>query len=477
MPRLGALGDPRFRRLFAGQALSSFGDSALYLTLGIWAKTLTGSNAAAGGVFLALAAPALFAPLAGQLADRVRRKTLLLAVNAATALVVLSLVFVRSRNELWLIYAVAFCYGTSFGLLSAAGAGLRKDMLRGEDLASANALLQMSRQGLRVLSPLVGSGLFVAFGGPAVAVFDAVTFGGAIAALASLRVAESEAPRAPRAPRAPWASRAPRRGDNSNKRGRGGGPFSRDTVFRRDTIFWRDTGAGFRHIRAVPLLVQLALVSAIAFGITGLGETIIYAVVGEGLHRPAAFMGVVLSVQGAGSIAGGLTAAYLMRRAGAARTVGLALACFALASLAYRTSSLALVLAATVGDGLGVVWLSVGLFTAMQWHTPPRLQGRVNGAVNTLLNTPQTVLIAAGAALIGVVSYRLMLLVMAVVIGGCAAWLLARPAPAPPPESAPPPPPESVALSASLTPSLPRRRPGWWWRALRRRPRPRASRR
>ena len=131
MGRFGALRDPRFRRLFAGQALSGFGDSALYLTLGIWAKTLTGSNAAAGGVFLALAAPTLFAPLAGHLTDRVQRKTLLIVVNAITALIVLPLVFVRSRDELWLIYVVAFCYGTSFDLLSAAGSGLRKDMLAG----------------------------------------------------------------------------------------------------------------------------------------------------------------------------------------------------------------------------------------------------------------------------------------------------------------------------------------------------------
>jgi hypothetical protein len=36
--------------------------------------------------------------------------------------------------------------------------------------------------------------------------------------------------------------------------------------------------------------------------------------------------------------------------------------------------------------------------------------------------------IAAGAVLINVVSYQLMLVVIAVVIGACAAWLLARPA-------------------------------------------------
>lgn|GEM_PF-5693791 len=73
----------------------------------------------------------------------------------------------------------------------------------------------------------------------------------------------------------------------------------------------------------------------------------------------------------------------------------------------------------------------------------------MSGAASTLLITPQTLSIAAGAALIGVVSYRLLLLVMAVFIGACAAWLRVHPAPAPdagpaaatdsPPAAAPPP--------------------------------------
>ena len=59
---MSALGDARFRRLLIGNSVSSFGDSALYLSLGIWAKDLTGSNAAAGAVFFALGLPILFAP-------------------------------------------------------------------------------------------------------------------------------------------------------------------------------------------------------------------------------------------------------------------------------------------------------------------------------------------------------------------------------------------------------------------------------
>jgi MFS family permease len=113
MEWLSALRGRQFQRLFAGRPLSSFGDTALHLTLGI---------------------PNAFAPLAGHLADRVRRKTLLIAVNAITALTVPSLLAVRSRNELWLIQLIAFCYGTSFDLLSATGFSLRTDMLCGEGL-------------------------------------------------------------------------------------------------------------------------------------------------------------------------------------------------------------------------------------------------------------------------------------------------------------------------------------------------------
>jgi MFS family permease len=400
---MGALRDPRFRRLLVGQSLSSFGDTALYLTLGIWAKALTNSNAAAGGVFLALAIPALFAPLAGHLADRVRRHRLLLITNAATGLMVLSLLAVHSRAQLWIIYVVAFCYGISFSVLSSAGAGLRKDMLAGEDLASANASLQTVSQGLRIVAPLVGAGLYVAVGGGAVAILDAVTFAAAIAALASIRVRES----------------AP------------------ETI--EHGTFRRDVTAGFRHLRAIPLLWQITLVTACAFSVIGLNETIVFAVISQGLHRPPSFFGILNSVQGAGAIAGGLAVAWLMRHLGAARVIGLALASFALASVAYRTHSLALCLTGAVADGIGLIWLVVAFSTAVQVHTPPRLQGRVDAAWGMMIVTPQTVSIAAGAALISFIDYKLLLLVITAVVGTCALLLLIRPAPEPVAAAAEPP--------------------------------------
>jgi farnesol dehydrogenase len=63
-------------------ALSLTGSSALWLALGIWVKSLTGSTAAAGMVIFAiLAPPVLLAPVAGMLVDRVRRRPLLVIVN------------------------------------------------------------------------------------------------------------------------------------------------------------------------------------------------------------------------------------------------------------------------------------------------------------------------------------------------------------------------------------------------------------
>jgi MFS family permease len=346
-------------------------------------------------VFLALGIPALFGPLTGHLTDRLPRRPVLIAANAATAVIVLSLLAVHSRAQLWIIYLVAFCYGISFSVIGSAAAGLFKDMLEGEHLAAANASMQSIGQGMRIVAPLAGAGLFITSGGWAVAILDVATFAIAIAALTSIKVAESA---------------------------------GRPRDVQEKPPFRREIAAGFRHLRSVPVLLQIAVVTGAAFSIIGLNETIIFAVIGEGLHRPPSFFGVYGAVQGAGAIAGGIPLAIFMRRLGSARVVGISLAAFSLASAAWMTSSLWLVMAAALCDGIGLVWLVAAATTAAQRYTPASLQGRVNAALMMLIVTPQTLSIAAGAALISLVSYRLMLAIVAVTIGACALVLLIRPA-------------------------------------------------
>ncbi|WBB80488.1 MFS transporter [Micromonospora sp. WMMD882] len=412
---MSAFKDRRFRRLYVGDALSGFGDTALLLALGIWIKDLTGSNSAAGVVFLAMGLPVLFAPLAGRQIDRVRRKTLLIVTNAVAGLAVLTLLFVRSADQVWLIYTVAVIHGCVATVLMAGRNALLKDLLPAEDLGSANAAFGTLFGFTRILAPLVGSGIYAAVGGPTLALLDALTFLGAIIALASVRVVESSP-------------------EPSGER------------------FGDELLAGLRHIRSVPLLSQVTLVSAVAFGSVGFLEPVIFVVVEEGLHRPAAFFGVIVSVQGVGSIVAGFTGAWLLRRAGEARAIGGALIGLGVGCAALAAGATPVVLGGAVGIGLAVTWFSIGWNTTLQRHTPSRLQGRVFTTAGMLVTVPQTAAIGVAAGLIVVVDYRILLAVLSVVILLCGLRLLTRPQPAPEavPAGVPVTPPGAEAVPAGV---------------------------
>lgn len=388
---MGVLRHRGFRRLLAGQIVSSFAASALYLALGIWAKDLTHSNALAGSVFLALGVPGLLGPLAGHIVDRMRRRTLLVATNAAVGVAELALLGVHGRAQLWIIYATAAIIGAANTILGSSRNALLRDLLSDDELGPANAALQTTSQGLRLVSPLAGAGLYVAIGGHGVTLVNSGLFAFAAVLLALVRVTESQP--APRAARL------------------------------RDDLL-----AGLRHVRSVPLLAQLTVVGALAFGVVGLFETVGFAVIDQGLHRAPSFYGVLDAVQGAGAVAGGVTAARLLRRLGEARLVGVGLAAVGVGTVGLLASSVAPVLLGTVVLGAGIPWFVVGWSTGLQRYTPARLQGRVNATAAMALNVPQTASIGLGATLIAVVDYRVLLMVICAGMVTCALVLLLRPA-------------------------------------------------
>jgi MFS family permease len=388
---VGALRDPRFRRLLIGNSISSFGDSALYLSLAIWAKDLTGSNAAAGTIFLAQGLPYLAAPLAGQLVDRVKRRPLLITTNAACAIAVLALLTVHTRAQLWVMYAVSFGYGTAGIIITAAGAGLLKDLLADDHLATANAANTTIRQGLRIISPLVGAALYSRFGGGSVAVLDATTFAIAITALLTIQITEC----------------APQPDPVSS--------------IRSQLL------AGVSHLRRSPLLAQITLTAAAAMLVLGFYESVTFAVIAA-IGRPPSFFGVLMAVQAVGSIAGGLVVTRVIKRIGEARTLGVSLIAWAISSLLYTAPTLATAGVALTIFGAAIPLYAVALATATQRHTPPALQGRVNTASETAINLSQTLSIAIGAALISTVRYQFLLIAAALVLGVAAVPILVHPA-------------------------------------------------
>jgi len=277
------------RTYLTGQVFSLFGDSCLWLAMGVWVRTLTGSNAQAGLVFFFYTAPALLAPALGLLADRVRRRPLLLSANIATAAAVLALLAVHGAGQVWLIDAVMFAYGVSAQVIGPAQSALLTVMVPAELLPDANAALRTVQEGLRLAGPLTGAALFVAVGPHVIAVIDAATFAFPVVSLLLLHVPEP----APHRAAGGWASQV---------------------------------AAGVRHIWKVAELRQIVIAGAAMTTVFGFTETTVYAIVTDGLHRPPAFIGVMSAAQGIGALAGGLTAAPLVRRAGEGRLAGLAMA-------------------------------------------------------------------------------------------------------------------------------------------------------
>jgi predicted MFS family arabinose efflux permease len=303
------------------------------------------------------------------------------------------LLVVHSRAQLWVIYCVSLAYGTAGIIIAAAGAGLLKDLLADDELASANASNTTISQGLRIVSPLVGAALFSRFGGGSVAILDAATFAFAIGALMTVRVAE----------RAPLVESA--------------------SSVRSQLL------AGVVHLRGSPLLAQVTVTAAVAMLVLGFYESVTFAVI-SAIGRPPSFFGVLMAIQAVGSIAGGLAVTRIIKRIGEARTLGLSLIAWALASVLYTVPTLATACLALVVFGVAIPLYAVAVATATQRHTPPGLQGRVNTASETAINLSQTVSIAIGAALIGTVGYQLLLIVAALVLGVAAVPILVRTRPA-----------------------------------------------
>jgi MFS family permease len=373
----------RNARVFvAGWTLSVFGDWAMFIVLGVWTKDLTGSNSAAGLVFFALSVPSLLAPFGGLVVDRLPRRPLLIAIHATEALVVLALLFVHDRGDVWIIYAVTVFYGAAGTFGTSARSALMTVMLPRELLAESNGVLQTLREGLRLVAPLGGAFIYASLGGGAVAILDSASFVAVVIALTLIRVDE------------------PR-------------------FERQEHHFVGELLAGVRHVFGTLPLRQIIVATGLCLLVVGFAETVIFAVLEQGLHRPASFFGVLSSLQGVGAIAGGLTAARTMQRIGDVKLVGCGMALFALGDISFVSHSLALVLA-------GIAVLVVGYATAIQLRTPLRLQGRVLSASDTLVSTPQTVSIALGAALVSLFDYRLLVGVMTIVVVACGAYLLTR---------------------------------------------------
>ncbi|MDT0393571.1 MULTISPECIES: MFS transporter [Streptomyces] len=389
------LGRRGFWTIFVALTVSMLAESVLILALGVWVKDLTGSDGLAGATFLALSAPMLVAPLAGWVVDRIPRRVIFVALNLITAGLLLPLLAVRQESDLWIVYTVAVGYGLSYIVLGATVSALVPELVPADLLPEANSALQTVKQALRLLGPLIGAGLFSLLGGAKLAAVCAVCF--LVAGVVGMFLgAGQQVVRIPEASgRMTWSS---------------------------------EVSAGLRHLVRDPVLRKVAVCSALSMIGLGVGESLYFAYVDQGLGRDAAFLGVLVSAQGVGGVAGGVVSARIVRRFGEVGAVGIGIALFALGSLALVQPTLWLALPASVLIGMGLPVSMVGTNTLLQRRTPAHLLGRAATALDALVSGPQALAIGAGAVLVGVVDYRLLFAVTGVAMAcvGGQLWIARR---------------------------------------------------
>jgi MFS family permease len=376
------------RLLLTGQALSMFGDWMMIIVLGIWMKVLTDSNAAAGLVFFTFALCGLISPLGGMVVDRFPKKPLMIGTHLALAAVMCLLLLVHDESDAWIIYLVTTLYGLGGDLFASSRSSMLKSMLPDELLAEANGALQSLREGLRIVAPLAGAALYAVSGGAAVALVDAATFVLSAGTLVALR-------------------------------------FVEPPVALMEHHVLREATAGIRHIWHEPVLKPLTIGLTGTMLVIGFAETLIFAIT-EAMGRSASFIAVLGTLQGVGSIVGGITAPAVLRRMGELRTAALGIALFGVGDVCWLVLSLPLVLVSMAVAGVGIVWAIVAISTSYQRRSEQTMQGRVSAAANMLFSVPQTISIAVGAALIALIDYRIEIVAMAIGVAVCAVYLFTR---------------------------------------------------
>jgi hypothetical protein len=356
------------RLYLTGLAVSVIGNNAMSLAAGIWVKSLTGSSSEAALVSVCVYAPTLAGPLAGLVADRVRRRRFLVWLELVSAALVLPLVAVRGPGSIWLIFAVMTWYGILLTLSSPAESALFAVMLSRELRQELNGWSLGFQEVGRLVSPLFGAGLFALVGGGTVSVFDAATFVVAAVMLSRIRLEEAR-------------------------------PVRQQRHWRADLL------AGFGHIHRVPELRRLLVAATFVMSFSAVLVAAQYSLV-QGVGEPPSFLGVFSAGLGAGSIVASLASGRMLRLVGERWLAVLGMADFALGNALRATGWLPLAIAGSVVLGFALPWLFLALLNLAQRRTPPELQGRVSAAVSLIFFGPQAPLLALGALAIRYATYQ-----------------------------------------------------------------------
>ncbi len=166
-----------YRQLWLGSVISQFGDWFNLIASAALVANLTGTGTAISYLFLARFLPLfLFSPLAGVLADRYERRTIMIASDLLRAATVLCFLLIREPGQIWLLYVLTFVQFALSATFTPARSAVLANVVQPQELVPANALDSLTWSTMLAFGALMG-GLVASIFGIAEAFFlDALTF-------------------------------------------------------------------------------------------------------------------------------------------------------------------------------------------------------------------------------------------------------------------------------------------------------------
>jgi MFS family permease len=361
-----------FWRLLTASALSNLSDGIFQIALPLVALGITRDPGAFAAVTLVGRLPwLLFSLPAGALADRLDRRRTMVRVDVGRMLLIglLALVVAGGREELWVLYVLAFALGIGETLHDTAAQSILPNVVTAERLSWANSrLYAVELMANQFVGPPIGGLLAAA---ALAGALSASALGYGLAALALMLIVGQFRPARDSAP----------------------------------STMRTDIAEGVRYLARHRLLRTLAL----CVGISNLANTAtfavfpLYAVDPGPMGLSSAGFGLLFTALAAGSLVGSFFVEALERRLGRGRTLLVAAATFPLNGLvpALTTSAVLVGVAFFVGSALNISW-NVITVSLRQRIVPDRLLGRVNAGYRLLAWGTMPL----GAALGGIIGRR-----------------------------------------------------------------------
>src|SRR5207253_5212200 len=166
-----------FRRLWAAQIVSEIGD--WFYTLAIYSLLLqlTGRASSVALALVLQVLPQTFVgPIAGVVNDRIRRKRVMITADLVRAVIVLSMLLVRSRSVVWLVYPLLLAETVMAGFFEPARSSVIPNITPRKDLVLAKTRSSMTWSVNLVMGATIGGVVAAFLGRDAVFLLNALSF-------------------------------------------------------------------------------------------------------------------------------------------------------------------------------------------------------------------------------------------------------------------------------------------------------------